>query len=176
MAIMLDLETLGTVITQIGAVYFDWTGRTGKTFLVNVNIKSCLDAGLEIHWKEFKFWLENRDKISWDKNTIPLTKALQFLTEFCNKEKRSQVWSHYYDIMILETACRKLKQKLPFSYKRWKDIRTLVYLAYGEDHRPLPGQRRNSGRVEKEKTHNALDDCLYQVDYCIGAFQKLEER
>jgi len=50
--IMLDLETLGTVITQIGAVYFDWTGKTGETFLVNVNIKSCLDRGLEIKYKE----------------------------------------------------------------------------------------------------------------------------
>jgi len=165
MAIMIDLETLGTVITQIGAVYFDWTGKTGETFLVNVNVKSCLDAGLEICYKELKFWLENRDKISWDKNTIPLTKALKLLTEFCNKEKKSQVWSHYYDIMVLETACRKLGQKLPFSYRRWKDIRTLVYLAYGE--------KRKKGT---EKTHNALEDCLYQVDYCIGAFQKLEER
>ncbi|CAD7774297.1 hypothetical protein BLFGPEAP_01089 [Candidatus Methanoperedenaceae archaeon GB50] len=30
--IMLDLETLGTVITQIGAVYFDWTGKNRRNF------------------------------------------------------------------------------------------------------------------------------------------------
>ena len=62
--IMLDLETLGTVITQIGAVYFDWSGKTRETFLVNINIKSCLDKGLEIKYKELKFWLENKDRIT----------------------------------------------------------------------------------------------------------------
>ena len=96
--IMLDLETLGTVITQIGAVYFDWTGKTGETFLVNVNIKSCLDRGLEIKYKELKFWLENRSRITWNKNTIPLTKALEELTTFCKINKKAHVWSHYYDI------------------------------------------------------------------------------
>jgi len=165
--IMLDLETLGTVITQIGAVYFDWTGKTGETFLVNVNIKSCLDRGLEIRYKELKFWLENRDRITWNKNTIPLTKALEELTTFCKINKKAHVWSHYYDIERLENACQKLGQKLPFQHTRWKDIRTLVFLAGLEKEK-----KENNG---DPKTHNALDDCLYQVSYCCKAYRLLKK-
>ena len=165
--IMLDLETLGTVITQIGAVYFDWTGKTGETFLVNVNIKSCLDRGLEIKYKELKFWLENRTRITWDKNTIPLTKALEELTTFCKINKKAHVWSHYYDIEILENACQKLGQKLPFHYTRWKDIRTLAFLA------GLKKERKENNK--DPKTHNALDDCLYQISYCCKAYELLKK-
>jgi len=161
--IMLDIETLGTVITQIGAVYFNWTGETGKTFLVNVNIKSCLDKDLKIRYKELKFWLEIKNKITWNKNTIPLTKAMAELTAFCSINKKSCVWSHYYDLEILDIACQKLGQKLPFHYSRWKDIRTLVFLA---------GYKREKGDVDP-KTHNALDDCLYQVKYCCKAYSLL---
>jgi len=161
--IMLDIETLGTVITQIGAVYFNWTGETGKTFLVNVNIKSCLDKDLKIRYKELKFWLEIKNKITWNKNTIPLTKAMAELTAFCSINKKSCVWSHYYDLEILDIACQKLGQKLPFHYSRWKDIRTLVFLA---------GYKREKGDVDP-KTHNALDDCFYQVAYCCKAYSLL---
>jgi len=161
--IMLDIETLGTVITQIGAVYFDWTGKTGETFLVNIDINSCLNKGLEIRYKELKFWLENKSKITWDKNTIPITHAIKKLTAFCKIEEEACVWSHYYDLEILDIACRKLARKLPFHYSRWRDIRTLLFLS---------GFKREKDDVDP-KTHNALDDCLYQVKYCCKAYSRL---
>ena len=162
--IMLDIETLGTVITQIGAVYFDWTGETGETLLVNINIKSCLDKGLEIRYGELKFWFENKNRITWDKNTIPLTYAIEKLANFCSINKKSCIWSHYYDLEILDIACQKLGQKLPFHYSRWRDIRTLVFLARYK--------RERKGDIDL-KTHNALDDCLYQVKYCCKAYSLL---
>ena len=113
--IMLDIETLGTVITQIGAVYFDWTGKTGETFLVNINIKSCLDKGLEIRYRELKFWLENKNRITWDKNTIPLTYAMEKLADFCSINKKTCIWSHYYDLEILDIACQKLGKSSHFT-------------------------------------------------------------
>jgi len=161
--IMLDIETLGTVITQIGAVYFDWTGKTRETFLINIDIKSCLEKGLEIRYQELKFWLDNKSKISWDKNTIPLTNAMEELTAFCNLDEKSCIWSHYYDLEIIDIACQKLRRSLPFHYSRWKDIRTLVFLA---------GFKRVRDDVDP-KTHNALDDCFYQVDYCCKAYSRL---
>ena len=163
---MLDIETLGTVITQIGAVYFDWTGETGESFLANINIKSCLDEGLEIRYKELNFWLENKNAITWDKNTISITKALEKLTAFCRINKKSSVWSHYYDLEIINIACQKLGQKLPFHYSRWKDIRTLVYLA------EFKGEKKNINL----KTHNALNDCLFQIKYCCKAYSRLVRR
>jgi|GEM_PF-2530819 len=161
--IMLDIETLGTVITQIGAVYFDWTGTTGETFLINIDINSCLEKGLEIRSQELQFWLRNKSKISWDKDTIVLTDAIEELTAFCNLNKNSAIWSHYYDLEIIDIACHSLGRKLPFHYSRWKDIRTLLFLS---------GFQRESGDADP-KTHNALDDCFYQVDYCCLAYSQL---
>ncbi|HDD45108.1 MAG TPA: 3'-5' exoribonuclease [Candidatus Desulfofervidus auxilii] len=162
--IMLDIETLGTVITQIGAVYFDDNGNIGDKFLVNVNIESCLKYGLEIQYKNLKWWLERTNLITWMKNTIPISVALAHLTEFCNKNKKARVWSHYYDIMILEFACYKIGRKLPFHYKRWRDLRTAVDLA----------DLKKEKKKENEKTHNALDDCIYQINYLTKALKVLK--
>ena len=164
--IMLDIETLGTVITQIGAVYFSDNGEIGDKFLVNVNIQSCLKYGLEIQYKNLKFWLERANLITWMKNTIPISTALARLTEFCNKNKKARVWSHYYDVMILELACYKIGRKLPFHYKRWRDLRTAVDLA---------GLKREK-KKENEKNHNALDDCIYQVNYLTKALRLLVDK
>ncbi len=162
--IMLDIETLGTVITQIGAVYFDDNGNIGDKFFVNVNIESCLKYGLEIQYKNLKWWLERANLITWMKNTIPISVALAHLTEFCNKNKKARVWSHYYDIMILEFACYKIGRKLPFHYKRWRDLRTAVDLA----------DLKKEKKKENEKTHNALDDCIYQINYLTKALKVLK--
>ena len=156
--IMLDIETLGSVITQIGALYFNENGEIGDKFLVNVNIDSCLKKGLEIQYKNLKFWLEKTNLITWTKNTIPISTALARLTEFCNKNKKARVWSHYYDVMILELASYKVGVRIPFHYKRWRDLRTAVDLA---------GLKREEKKKEDPKTHNALDDCIYQVGYLV---------
>lgn len=161
--IMLDIETLGTVITQIGAVYFTDNGEIGDKFLVNVDIDSCLKRGLEIQYGNLKFWLERANLITFLKNTIPISVALARLDEFCSKNKKARVWSHYYDVMILELASHRLGRKLPFHYRRWRDLRTAVDLA---------GLKREKKMKGDEKTHNALEDCIYQVNYLVKALKK----
>ena len=165
--IMIDLETLGTVITQIGACYFDNQGNIGDKLLLNVNIDSSLKSGLKIEYGNLKWWLERCDKITWLKDTISLTKSLQKLTEFCNIQKSAKVWSHYYDIYILETNCNVLGRRIPFSYRRWRDIRTLVNLS---------GYKKPKTKGQDPKNHNALQDALYQVKYCSEVMKMLKEK
>jgi len=160
--LMFDLETLGSnLILQIGACYFDIEGNIYDKFLINVSIADSMQKGSKVDYGELRFWLENKHQITWLKNSIPLTKALLLFKEFV--KNKIIVWSHYYDVMILENVCRMLKQKLPFHYKNWRDIRTLTYLSN------FKREKTN----KDPKSHNALEDCIYQVDYVSKCLRKL---
>ena len=164
---MLDLETLGfNFIVQIGACYFDIEGNIKEKLLINISIADSYQKGCQVDVYELKFWLENANKITWFNNTIELNKALQLFTEFCNKNKKAKVFSHYYDVSVLENVCRLLKRKTPFNHRNWRDIRTIV---------DLSGIKREK-KKEDEKTHNALEDCIYQVNYLVKAFKSLKNK
>lgn len=199
---MLDLETLGNdCIVQIGACYFDWEGNIGDKFLVNISLASALKYG-QVELGELKFWLDNKNKISWLKEGKDLPVAIQRLREFI--KKKSYIWSHYYDIMVLENVCKNLNQKLPFNHKNWRDIRTLVALSGYKRQRKIVSKCCEAGvSIEGDKdlgeiatqyyvcnkckspcdvirqdpkTHNALDDCIYQVQYVIEAYKLLKNQ
>jgi len=168
--LMVDIETLGTshnaVITQIGACYFDrYTGLLSdyKTqFQVNIQIQDCLDKGLVIDGGALKFWFEQgTERMTWLKDPVLLSKALNDFREFSKKAKN--VWSHAtFDIPIIANAYKVMGSKLPFSYRYCRDIRTLVELSGIQSHAP-----------RKDKTHTALEDCIYQVKYCVECFNTI---
>jgi len=169
--VMLDLETLGTapgsVITQIGAVYFDrHTGELGKEFTVNINIGDCMKHGLVVDAGSLEFWLEQpRENASFLKEAVPLTKALQMLREFYDGE--AIAWAHAtFDFPMLHMAYRAVEQGMFMPYRNMRDIRTLVDLSK----RPY---KKGKG---DPKNHNGLDDCKYQVQYCVECFQMLGEK
>ena len=148
MNLMFDLETLGNtygVIVQIGACYF--TNSIHETFLVNVSIKSCLERGLRVDASNLKFWFEHQP--TWLKNTIQITKALEEFRKFCALHP-CPVWSHQYDISVLSSVCEHLQIKMPFPYRQWRDINTLLYLT-------------NFKPPKSPKSHNALDDAQRQA-------------
>ena len=164
--IMIDLETLGNnFIVQIGACSFDWDFNIYHRFLKNISIADNFNKGFSVGKGELLFWLQNTDKITWLKNTITVTKALQELTEFIKNINPETIWSHNYDFNILWRISNTLKQRHPINYKKWREIRTLVYLS---------GLKTNKKEKKKLKTHNALDDCVYQVKYCCEAYKKLK--
>ena len=133
---MCDIETLGTrndaVITQVGACYFDrYTGVVGETFLINVSIQDCLDKGLRVDGGATKFWFEQTvrqgNMPTFFKAPVGLSKMAE---EFRNFSKDCKcVWSHPFDMKILDSAYRALKQSIPIHYRKMMDIRTLVNLA-----------------------------------------------
>lgn len=165
--VMLDIEALGSppdgVITQIGLRRFDrLTGELGWGLCVNVSIQSCLDYGLTVSGGAVKFWLDQPGR-TFLKDPQSLPKALSFVSEFVTK--RDYIWSHAtFDINILEGAYRAIKQGVPFAHRNIRDIRTLVDLA----------EIKNKQGQGDPKTHNALDDCDYQVGYCVEMFRKLK--
>lgn len=172
MNLMVDIEALGTgptaVITQIGACYFDWEGKIGETFLQNIQIQSCFDEGLLADAGAISFWLEQaaaNGKPDWLTGALPL-KAV--MNDFCRFNRRAEtIWSHSFDQAILQAVGARCGIRRLMSYRNLRDIRTLVSLS---------GSKPKKQELVAKKTHNALDDCLYQVEYCVKCYKAINPK
>lgn len=166
--VMIDIETMGTrstsMIVQIGACYFDrTTGKIGNTF--KVNVENPVDK-FTVDWQTIKFWLEAGDearKSITASGAVPIHEALIALSHFL--KDATYIWSHAtFDIPILMNALNQFDIKLPVRYTRMRDIRTLLDLAEYEP----------SHNTRTDTHHDALDDCKFQVAYCVKAMKKLK--
>lgn len=167
--LMIDIETLSTsynaVITQIGACYFDReTGEIGKEFSANIQIQDCLNKGLEVRGDTIKFWLLQEGR-TFLNNPETLNQVLAKLRYFY--DGKAKVWAHAtFDFPILANAYKVVGEGFPLPYRNLRDIRTLTDLAKVE--------HKKNGE-EGPKNHNALDDCRYQVKYCVEYFNALNQ-
>lgn len=174
--LMIDIETLGTcanaLVTQIGAVY--WDLQTGEVtvnskgedrFSVNISLASGFNHGLKVDAGAIKFWFEQPEAHrTWLKGGVELSEALTKFKQFYPDDK-VPVWCHAnFDLPILGDAYRAIGQKSPVSYRKSRDIRTIVALA------DLPYEKG------AEKTHDALDDCLRQIKYVHRCYVALKGR
>jgi hypothetical protein len=164
---MLDVETLGTrattAIIQIGACYFDReTGEIGDVFKCNIapDLKR-----FSADWDTIKWWLNQSDqaRLSVTGDAVSIETAMRDLYDFLDRDGVC-MWSHAtFDAPIIENAFNVVGLKSPIRYSRMRDIRTLMDVA--------------AHRSEKERAgvhHDALDDCLFQVSYCVEALKKLK--
>lgn len=166
--VMIDIETLGTratsQIVQIGACYFDRkTGAIGPTFSENIASGHPLfttDQHTLDWWQEQS--QEARDAVFV--NGKEFSFVIQRLAAFL--QDAEFMWSHAtFDIPILMNAFDVFKVKMPVPFRGMRDIRTLMDLA---DHK--------SEKVREGIHHNAVDDCKFQVAYCVEALNKLNAR
>ena len=173
--LMIDIETLGNtpnaVCIQIAAVFFDrHTKELGAEFSIKIDPKSCEDSGFVVDESTLKWWATQDQEIFKDLTTggVPAKDALESFLSFLRTNhpytKDIIVWSHAtFDFVIVQNYLKALtKGYLP--YQGARDIRTLVDLAKLD---------LNSYDWSK-KTHNALDDCKFQIDYCCDAINKLK--
>lgn len=169
--VMIDIETLGTrgtsAIVQIGACYFSRrTGQIGKTFSMNVHV-GVLDERFTRDESTLKWWDEQSEeaKAAVFNNGKPIETVLKELSSFL-KNRAKFLWSHAtFDIPIICNSYYVLDMHLPMHYKQMRDIRTLLDLA-GIGHSNLKREGIH---------HNALDDCKFQVQYCVEAFKALSK-
>jgi len=175
--LMVDIESLSTennsAITQIGACYFDReTGEIEKEFLVNVDIEyydSKEGKQFDISGKTLKWWFEqeNHTFLDYEKiETMYLPEALILLNNFARRA--DQIWSHAsFDMPIITEAMSRLGLIPSWSYYKLRDIRTLKDLAnIPKDQMPA---------LKNKKTHNALEDAIFQVEYCCVYFNRLKK-
>ena len=163
--VMIDIETLGTrttsAIIQIGACYFDReTGEIGDGFTDNIHPDTDL---FTTDYSTLTWWMEQTREAQISVTDIPIgtEMAVGRLKEFL--VDATYLWSHAtFDVPILLNTFDVVGEKFPIHYTKMRDIRTLMDLA---NHR---------GTAKREGTHhNALDDCIYQVGYCVEALNKI---
>jgi hypothetical protein len=170
--VMIDIETMGNMshsaIVSVGAVRFDLeTGKTGATFYMNVDLQSCLDAGLLINADTLMWWLNQseaaRKKII--EKGHPLNKALISLSAFVTKD--DEVWgnSARFDLGILSDAFNTLGMPIPWDFRKERCVRTLVSFAP-----EVKNAEPNTGVA-----HDALVDCMFQINYCSKIYKKLKD-
>jgi len=172
--LMLDIETLATsnnaVVTQIGVCAFDIeTGDWQESRCFNIQIQDQLDRGRVITQRTLDWWINQilaDGKCTWTTNRYDPVAVLQeiklYTTDSC--AKNYNVWSHTFDTNIMSDLSSTYNHKLPWTYRQQRDIRTLTCLA---------GYKKKPKVDGFDKTHNALDDCLYQIGYCCDAWRRI---
>lgn len=165
--LMLDLETFGSdsdsVICSIGAVEFDInTGKTGRQFYQKIDVQSCLDVGLKVSGATLMWWLrqsEDARRELYDAKPEHVCVVLQnFRMFFDTLGKDVQIWgnSNRFDMGILETAYKKNFVKIPWDFRKERDVRTLVSF------RP----EIQKATIFEGTAHNPIADCIFQITYC----------
>lgn len=173
--VMIDIETLGSrntsLVVQIGACYFDReTGEIGNS--INLNIGYGKGEGLRGYdafttdFDTIIWWMSQPEatrELVFGGERIRIGEAVNILWNFL--QETQCVWSHAtFDIPILENLFKEFNLKFPVPYRGMRDIRTLMDLA------DLP----KSDAPRDGTHHNALDDCKYQVKYCVEAMQHIK--
>ena len=170
--LMIDIETYGTssnsVILSIAAIEFDIdTGKTGKTFYVNIDPASCVNAGLKQDSQTVQWWKE-QDKKAWQRLTkgrVSLKVAMTRFNEFLS-EKTYIPWgnSARFDLGLITDAMAAVGMKPNWSFRNERCVRTLVGFA------PEVKEKH----VFQGVMHDALDDCRNQISYCSKIWNKLK--
>jgi len=173
--VMIDIETLaqcsGAVITSIGAVRFDIkSGKRGYYhFYENVNIDSCLDAGMKVEGGTIRWWMTNSDEARREIAKIgkPIKEVLEKLA--CFLTPTDILWSNglRFDIAKIEEAYRINNMKVPWDFHNERDVRTLVSFA------PEIKEEVTKGYKDSTIAHQPIYDCNIQIDYCSKIWQKL---
>lgn len=168
--LMIDIETLASshdaVMIQLAAVFFDrHTGKLDKEFCMSISAKSCLGLGFVESEETLKWWSEQNQEVFEAITTEAkhVAEVMQKFKAFLGEPYSINIWSHAtFDFPIVQNYLMKLTNKR-FNFRNAKDIRTLV---------DLSGINLDDYDWE-QKTHNALDDCKFQIQYCVDAFNKL---
>lgn len=167
---MIDIETMGTgnnpVMIQIAGIFFDRnTGEMGKEFCANISEESCKEHGFVTTQSTIDWWATQDqailEAIRTDARDVLF--VMHDFFDFYKSQKNVKIWSHAtFDFVIVQTYLQQLKQSY-MQHKNARDIRTLVDLS-GIDLKTYDWN---------QKTHNALDDCRFQIKYCVDALNKI---
>lgn len=175
--LMIDVETMGTnaqaPIIQIGAVLFDnFTGEEKAAYCANIDLEDAIVNHGRITDQATVEWWAGQPVEIWEGTKHNARPLKDVMTEFMQGlaaigvEKNTPIWSHAtFDFPLVNTHLA-LAGLRPLYYRAARDIRTLVDLA------DLDLKAYNWAG---EKTHNALDDCRFQVKYCVDAMAKIRK-
>ena len=157
--IVVDLETLSihpnACIVSIGAVLIEDMEIT-DTFYINVDGRTCKEAGLHIDPDTIKWWGEQSKEAqeAWQKNPVPLQEAIDKFTLWYGKES-IPIWGYgaNFDVVILENAFKAIGHHIPWKFWDIYCLRTMMNVL--------------DKRLPKANNHNALDDANAQASMLL---------
>lgn len=156
------------MIVQMGAVYFDrYSGELGQTFKVNVDAVDVEKHGGQMDADTVMWWLSQSKAAQESILAEPRLSFQDAMRSFYNFAKSADcIWSHAtFDFPIVQESFKMLHYKY-LRYKAARDIRTLSDLS-GMDHKQVPREGTH---------HDALDDAIHQVKYCVPMFNAIRGR
>jgi len=171
---MLDLETMGKAsgcaIISIGAVAFDLEEqKLGSEFYVNVDLQSCMDAGLTVDASTVMWWLSQSDgaRSALADSPIHLVEALSRFDKFISLATFGagsvRLWGNgaAFDNVILSAAYSATGRTPPWMF--WNDMcyRTMKSSFIGSDAERSEGVQ-----------HHALDDAKWQAINLLSIHKK----
>lgn len=175
--ISIDIETFGSVlgssIAQIGAVVRvpEMSLNPDKqlsTFFVVVNDPGGIFMPATIRWHKEQVG----DSLGKQSDARSLDDALSLFRSWLRRynaqeEGEARLWTHAtFDIPQLDAAFhRSSLPRVPWHYRNCRDLRTLYDFAGGRPKLDPIG-----------KTHNALDDAIYQLHEIEECLHRIQER
>lgn len=170
---MLDIETMGTgpdaAMIQLSAVYFNadtlipYESAMGKEFDAYLDLQQVKDLGFKVDKSTEDWWSQQNKKVLKDilaKGNNP-EKVIRYFRDFVKDD--CYIWSHStFDFTIVNSYLKYFDYRL-LDHRKSIDIRTIVSLADVDLNR----------YDWSKKTHNALEDCKFQIDYCRDALNGL---
>src|SRR5262249_10164630 len=102
-------------------------------------------------------------RLALQEERVPLADALKGFSEWFSKSLASKIWSHgvTFDVVVLDTAYRKIGRPPPYEFRNARDTRTLFDLAGVEYSK------------SEESAHQALNDAERQVEFVQNAYRLL---
>ena len=179
--VMLDIETLGVgkraVILSIALLQFDKeSGDLGDQLYLVLNSDSQRGVGRTtdastIHWWDSQSGEAKEVLTQAETGGVKWEEALREVTEFLHPIKGVTVWSNgaNFDIAILEEAYYLAGKKLPWTFWKTRCVRTLHDLC-----KEISGISCKQQVTYPTVAHNALEDCKFQIEYCVKAYNRLK--
>jgi 3' exoribonuclease, RNase T-like len=177
-AVMVDIETLAksktSVIISIASAFFDpMTGQITSRFKRNINIQSCLNAGLEIDGDTISWWLKQDAEIraSVLENPKPIFSVLKEFESwfFENKIPKHdpEMWCNgtSFDFPIISSAfLLALKKDFPWKYYMERDVRTILSL--------FPDIKAKESKIKK---HDPMIDVENQIKSLVECLERIRK-
>lgn len=173
---MIDIETLAksktAVIISMAAAFFNpITGEITARFKKNINIQSCLNAGLEIDGDTISWWLKQDAEVRASVLTDPkpIFAVLKEFEDWFFKNKipktDPEMWCNgtSFDFPILSSAfLLALKKDFPWKYYMERDVRTILSLFPDIKNREAKAKKHDP-MVDVEKQIVELVECLKRI-------------
>lgn len=165
---MIDIETLDigprSIVLSMAAVHFTQDRGPLDHIYVVLDIDVQIVNGRTMSQDTLFFWMHQTNNTARDmaftSQRDNVVKALDKFIRFFDRDSSPlTVWANSTSFMILDSLFQDMNMRVPWNYRDFRDVRTLLELARGAG---LALCRVPDEHVDGS-THDPLSDCRWQI-------------